>query len=138
MKTRDGSAPNDHWGTPKWLYDKLDAEFKFNFDPCPMHADFDGLAIEWGSSTYCNPPYNAKDKPKFIKKAYEESLKGKLVVMLIPAAVSTKDFHDIILPNAEIRFLRGRVAFVPDVPREDGKKPKGKHDSMIVIFRPKP
>ena len=35
-RTRDGSLENDHWGTPKALYDKLDAEFHFDFDPCPL------------------------------------------------------------------------------------------------------
>lgn len=72
-------------------------------------------------------------------------------MLLIPAAVSTKDFHDIILPNAEVRFLRGRVTFVPpELPRnatnkeisafnksKGRKSTKGKHDSMIVIFRRK-
>jgi len=25
-----------HWATPKWLYDELDKEFHFDFDPCPL------------------------------------------------------------------------------------------------------
>lgn len=137
MKNRDGSLVNDHWGTPEWLYNELDAEFGFDFDPCPLHAQFDGLAIEWGQSNYVNPPYNRVDKPKFIRKAYEESLKGKTCVMLIPAAVSTADFHDIILPNAEVRFLRSRVKFDGVNSKGEKARGKGKHDSMVVIFRPK-
>lgn len=134
-RTRDGSLENDHWGTPKALYDKLDAEFHFDFDPCPLRSTFDGLVIPWGKSNFVNPPYNRVDKPKFIQKAYEEWRKGNTCVLLIPAAVSTKQFHDIILPHAKVRFLRGRVGFVGDY--GEGKK-KGKHDSMIVIFRGKP
>lgn len=132
-KTRDGSIANDHWATPGWLYKKLDEEFNFNFDPCPLRAEFDGLALDnWNSRNFVNPPYNRIDKPRFIQRAYEEHLRGNLSVLLIPAAVSTKQFHDLILPHAEIRFLRGRVGFVA----ENGTSAaKGKHDSMIVIFK---
>jgi len=136
MKNRDGSTANDHWATPKWLYDKLDEEFHFDFDPCPLHAGFDGLAMEWGICNFVNPPYNRRDKPRFVRKAYEEWLKGKTSVLLIPAATGTKDFHEVILPNAEIRFLKGRVNFAGY--NSKGlyvTNNKGKHDSMIVIFR---
>jgi len=48
MKNRDGLVTSDHWETPKWLYEKLNDEFGFDFDPCPLNADFDGLKVEWG------------------------------------------------------------------------------------------
>lgn len=133
---RSGKPDDDHWQTPQWLYDELDQEFNFDFDPCPIYADFNGLDLEWGSSNFVNPPYNRIDKPKFIQKAYDEWKKGKTCVLLIPSATGTKQFHDLILPNAEIRFLKGRVAFVePNKPRDSKATKKGKHDSMIVIFR---
>jgi len=136
-KGRDGGEASDHWETPEDLYKSLNMEFNFDFDPCPLHADFDGLIIEWGDRNFINPPYNRVDKPKFIEKAYQESLKGKLCVMLIPSATGTASFHEIILPNAEIRFLRGRVAFKGyNTKGEYTETGKGKHDSMIVIFRP--
>ncbi len=136
MKNRDGGVENDHWATPKWLYDKLDAEFHFDFDPCPLNATFDGLACEWGGSNFVNPPYNRRDKPRFIRKAYSEWRKGKTCVLLIPAATSTAEFHDVILPYAEVRFLRGRVAFQGvNTKGEAVSTSKGKHDSMICIFR---
>lgn len=135
-KDRSGSEDMDHWQTPQWLYDELNAEFNFDFDPCPINSSFDGLSIEWGKSNFVNPPYNRVDKPKFIQKAYKEWKKGKTCVMLIPSATGTHQFHDLILPYAEIRFLRGRVAFVSaDKPRDTKAAKKGKHDSMIVIFR---
>ena len=29
-------SKSDKWGTPKDVYDKLNEEFKFDFDPCPV------------------------------------------------------------------------------------------------------
>lgn len=59
---------------------------------------------------YCNPPYG-REIGLWVKKAYEESLSGQLVVMLLPARTDTKWFHDYILGKAEIRFVRGRLKF---------------------------
>ena len=134
MKNRNLNH-SDHWKTPAEFYNKLDKEFHFDFDPCPLHSEFDGLSIEWGKSNYINPPYSMKLKEAFIRKAWEESKKGKLCVMLLPVSTSTKIFHEIIYPHAEIRFVKGRIAF-------DGINTKGErvttrcgmHDSMIVIF----
>jgi site-specific DNA-methyltransferase (adenine-specific) len=136
MKNRDGSETVDDWQTPQWLYDHLNAEFNFDFDPCPNNPMFDGLSVEWGMSNFVNPPYNRFDKPKLIQKAYDEWKKGKTCVLLVPSATGTKQFHDLIYPNAEIQFLKGRVAFVAaGLPRNAKATKKGKHDSMIVIFR---
>lgn len=133
---RSGENNSNHWQTPQWLYDELDREFNFDFDPCPNYADFDGLIIDWGHSNFINPPYDRVNKPKFIQKAYSEWKKGKTCVLLIPSATGTKQFHDLILPNAEIRFLKGRIAFVKGgEPRDSKATAKGKHDSMLVIFR---
>ncbi len=139
MKNRDGGAVNDDWGTPKQLYDKLDSEFHFDFDPCPLNHTVDGLSpvTKWGKSNFINPPYNRVDKPRFIKRAFEEYQKGCVCVLLIPAATGTKQFHELILPHSEIRFLKGRIAFTgTNTKGERVTTKKGKHDSMIVIFRP--
>ena len=127
---------HDNWKTPIDFYNKLNDEFKFDFDPCPLNSDFNGLNIEWGKSNFINPPYSRKLKEAFIRKAYQESLSGKLCVMLLPVSTSTKIFHEIILPNTEIRFIKGRLKF-------EGINSKGEfvinkcgmHDSMIVIFK---
>ena len=124
--------------TPISLYNELNKEFNFNFDPCPLNSPFNGLDVNWGSSNFINPPYSRTLKEAFIIKAYNESKKGKLCVMLLPVSTSTKIFHDIIYPNAEIRFLKGRVRFIGI--NTFGVKVSdkcGMHDSMIVIFRPR-
>lgn len=54
-----------YWLTPPDLYRRLDAEFHFDFDPCPfpLPAGFDGLTCEWGASNYVNPPFGL-DHPR--------------------------------------------------------------------------
>lgn len=141
MKNRNTNA-GDNWKTPKSLYEELDKEFHFDFDPCPYNEgeitdENDGLKIEWGSCNFVNPPYSRKLKEAFVKRAIEMQDKGKSSVLLLPVSTSTKLFHDYIKPNAsEIRFLRGRVKF-------EGRNTKGEwvtnkcgmHDSMIVVFK---
>jgi len=126
----------DDWATPTDLYDLLDKEFNFNFDPCPLDPNFDGLAVNWKKSNFVNPPYSRKLKEAFIRKAFEESQKGKLCVMLLPVSTSSKIFHEVIYPNAEIRFLKGRVKFIGVNTFGLKVDDKGSmHDSMVVIFR---
>lgn len=36
------------WKTPKAVYQILDAEFRFDHDPCPANYTVDGLETDWG------------------------------------------------------------------------------------------
>ncbi len=75
---------------------------------------------------FINPPYD--QQKLWVKKAYEESLKNKICVLLLPARTDTKIFHEIILPYAkEIRFIKGRLKF-------QQYKNSAPFPSMIVIF----
>lgn len=141
---------DDNYATPPELYEELNKEFNFDFDPCPYCEGevIDGLSIKWGKSNYINPPYSDLKasgylKSSFVKKAIEESKQGKLCVLLLPVSTSTKLFHDYIKPNAtEIRFLKGRIKFGKRdengnfyLPlNKDGKTQTGTKDSMIVVF----
>ena len=126
-------SKSDKWITPKELYNTLNQEFHFNFDPCPIdwkEGDPDGLKIEWGTSTFCNPPYS--NVALWIEKAYNESKKGKKVVMLINAITDTVAFHKYIYGKAELRFIKGRLSFINA--EEPTKKQPNVKPSMIVIF----
>jgi|SaaInl7_135m_RNA_FD_contig_123_16186_length_956_multi_5_in_1_out_0_1 site-specific DNA-methyltransferase (adenine-specific) len=132
---------SDNWKTPDSLYSELNAEFGFDFDPCPLNAgeitpDKDGLLIDWGLRNFINPPYSRKLKEAFVARAVEFKKEGRLCVMLLPVSTSTKLFHDVVLPNADdIRFLRGRVKFEGvNTFGELVKNKAGMHDSMIVVF----
>jgi len=128
MKNR--KPMKDDWETPKEFLNELEKEFGKMFDPCPLNSKFDGLKINWKKVNFINPPYSLKLKEAFINKAYEESLKGNICIMLLPVSTSTKIFHKIIYPNAEIRFIKGRLKF-------SGLKTPGQMDNMLVIFRGK-
>lgn len=134
--------------TPDDLYNILDNEFHFDFDPCPTYHEsiictnaitgatsigtksnlfWNGLTINWKKSNYCNPPYN--NQKAWVEKAYNESLKNKTCVMLLPARTDTKLFHDFIFKKAyEIRFIKGRLRFK----QYTNSAP---FPSMIVIFK---
>ena len=138
MKNRN-IVHKDDWATPSYIYDKLNIEFDFNFDPCPYQHDiekWDGLNIDWKERNFINPPYSRKLKEAFVIKAIEESKKGKLCVMLLPVSTSTQLFHKYILPNQkEIRFIERRIKFFGVNTKGEFVTGKcGMHDSMVVVF----
>ena len=144
MKNRNLNH-SDNWETPKDLYDKLDAQYNFDFDPCPIHygeipKDKDGLLIPWGKSNFVNPPYSRKLKEAFIKRAIAEKAKGNSSVLLLPVSTSTQVFHRLVLPNADkIIFLEGRVKFKGYNTKKELVSDKcGMHDSMLVILNGTP
>lgn len=121
------SSASVEWATPSGVYDSLNAEFAFTFDPCPLGGTQDGRAplfCKWhGQRVFCNPPYN--DIRRFLERWHEPDL----VVYLIPARVDVRWFHELCLPHAsEIRFIRGRLRFGDSVNTAP-------FPSMIVIFR---
>jgi phage N-6-adenine-methyltransferase len=120
---------SDNWETPKAIYDKLNSEFHFDFDPCPSNPQFDGLSVVWGLSNFVNPPYSQTEK--WCRKALEESRKGKLVVMLLRLDASTHWFRDVVLPNAEVRLFYDRVSFINP---KTGKASRSDHASILAIF----
>lgn len=123
QRSENTGSQNDNWETPQYLMDWMKEKiFKWQefFDPCPLAIDigggnyqiqFDWLSIDWKKLNYVNPPYNITDKPKFVKKAYDEYLKWNMSVLLIPSTTETKWFHDYLVWNAWIYFIKGRVKF---------------------------
>lgn len=95
----NGDDGKHYWLTPPDLYARLDAEFHFDFDPCPhpLPPGFDGLTCEWGKSNYVNPPFGSiihkgpndksprkKGPTAWIRKSIAEHQKGKTVVLVYP------------------------------------------------------
>lgn len=121
-----------YWLTPEGIYQKLNDEFHFDFDPCPYPKpeDFDGIQVEWGKSNYVNPPFRKTDgnsvgPTAFVRKAIEEKKKGKTSVILIP----TQSYVNLLLEaGAELRSM-GRVKWIEV---ETGQPCKG--PSPITCF----
>jgi hypothetical protein len=88
---RDGKH---YWLMPRAEYEKLNAKYHYNYDPCPWprKAGFDGLKSEWGTSNFVNPMFGAtvdKDGRKtgitaWVSKSLEQHAKGKLVTIVYP------------------------------------------------------
>jgi site-specific DNA-methyltransferase (adenine-specific) len=121
------SSASVEWPTPVDVYSELDAEFHFDFDPCPINGTQDGLAtllMPWyGKRVFCNPPYGPG-----LAKWLERGLDADVAVFLIPARTDTKWFHEIVLPKAkEIRFIKGRLKFGVAVN-------SAPFPSMVVVF----
>jgi len=98
--------------------------FEDFFDPCPTNPLTDGLLTYWKKRNYCNPPYS--EKIPWIKKAIDEQKKGNTTVMLLPAATDAIWYHDLVVPNAIILLLRGRLQL------DNGKHPR--YGSILAIF----
>jgi hypothetical protein len=89
----NGEDGKHYWLTPSDVYEKLNAQYAFDFDPCPhpLPEGFDGLTCEWGQSSYVNPPFGSimhggkrKGMTAWVRKALAEHAKGKQVVMVYP------------------------------------------------------
>lgn len=142
-KWNDGAKSDGkhYWLTPPKLMAELQAEFAFDFDPCPYPKPegFDGLTCEWGQSTYVNPPFgtivhNGKKKgpTAWARKAIAEAGKGKRVVLVYPI---DKWVLMMLAAGAEVRNL-GDVKWCAT---EDGSQGKGtgRHTACFIL-EPKP
>ena len=130
-------SESNEWRTPQDLFDKLDRKFNFTLDPCATKNNAkcerfytkkeDGLIQDWSDEiVFMNPPYGREIK-KWVKKAYLESLKGVIIVCLIPARTDTIYWHNYIFNKAKIKFLKGRLKF-------SDSKYSAPFPSAIVIY----
>lgn len=125
----EGNPDGKHyWLTPPELLAKLRAEFNFDFDPCPypQPEGFDGLTVEWGRSSYVNPPFHGPTA--WVRKAIAENAKGKQVVFVFPI---DKWVHLLLEAGAEVRNLRD----VKWCATEDGSAGKGtgRHIAAFIL-----
>ena len=133
---------SDCWKTPKWLFDEVNKEFKFDVELCDTKENSkcgvafckdylsDTMSDEGGTLTsltslincgdvrtaFMNPPYS-NPKP-FIQKAWEDS-KHCRIVCLVKCDPSTQwwaTFWDYAKhspkPGCEVRFFPRRIKFV--------------------------
>jgi phage N-6-adenine-methyltransferase len=121
------SSKSCEHGTPDDFYEKLDAQYHFELDPCSTHenakckrhftVEENGLALPWYGMVFMNPPYG-RQIVKWMSKAYYESRSGNapVVVCLVPARTDTAWWHDYVEApkergEATVKFIRGRLKF---------------------------
>ena len=131
------AASRDDWETPQPLFDELHAEFGFTLDvaasdhnaklPTYYTEIGNGLEQPWDGVCWCNPPYG-RELPKWVEKAVFAQEQGATVVMLVPARTDTRWWHDLVIPHAEVRFIRGRIVFT-------GAQHNAPFPSAILVFR---
>lgn len=137
----NGDDGKHYWITPPELYQQLDDEFHFDFDPCPhpLPPGFDGLTCEWGRNNWVNPPFGSiihqgkkKGPTAWMRKAIVEWRKGKRVVLVYPV-----DKWVLMMLAAcgidEVRNL-GDVRWLAI---EDGSRGKGtgRHIACFILDR---
>ena len=126
---------NQEWLTPPDLLSSLGV---FDLDPCaPVNRPWstaknhftildDGLNQEWKGRVWCNPPFDKRERPKWMEKVSSHG-NG---VMLIPAATETKAFFKYVWEKADgVLFLKGRPCFY----YKDGTKAKMNCGTAICL-----
>lgn len=112
-------SKKQEWETPQSLFDELNKEFGFTLDVCAdignkkvekfFSEETNGLKQDWSKDIcWMNPPY--KKVGIWLRKAYLESLKGAVVICLVPSRTNTNWWHDFCL-KGQIRFIKGRPKF---------------------------
>lgn len=143
------TSTSAEWETPQDLYDELNEIFKFEVDVCATHENAkhpihftleeDGLKQDWTrfKSCWMNPPYG-RVIGRWVRKAFESSLTGTVIVCLLPARTDTIWWHEYCM-RGKIRFLKGRLKF--DNRLLPAWRPDGSHKrvgapfpSAIVVF----
>jgi phage N-6-adenine-methyltransferase len=151
---------NDEWETPKNFFGGLENYFgKFDVDLASSESNhlcdeyytlknsaFDNQYI-YQKRIYCNPPYSnitpwcklaldIVENAAYMEAAFDDcSKKNTEVVMLLPATIGTKVWHEKIFAYPEfvdsIYIVKGRLRFTVDGVSQGTPR----FDSCVVYFR---
>lgn len=118
---RNRSASNN-WETPPALFTQLSHERgPFTVDAAATSSNAllerywsiadDGLRQSWASErVFCHPPFG--EIRDWTAKAISERERADCIVMLVPAYLDTKWWHENVVGTAsEIRFVKGQAQF---------------------------
>ena len=132
------TSKTDQWATPQNFFDKLNTQYNFELDVCADKTNHkvkkyydeqdNGLIQPWAPyRCWMNPPYG-RVIGHWMKKAYDESQLGALVVCLVPARTDTKWWHDYAMRGG-VEFIRGRLKF-------GDSKNSAPFPSAVIVFKP--
>ena len=128
------------WNTPDWLFQLLDSEFHFTLDAAALPINTkckkfftpedDGRKQTWaGEIVWCNPPFNREVIGQWVQKAYEESQRGAVVVMVLPTPFKGYRWWRQYCIKGQVRFIHQFVTFT----QSEGDK-KARIDVTIIVF----
>lgn len=110
------SSATDLWATPQDFFDKLNEEFQFQLDVCATAEnakcekyytkDQDGLNMPWVGTCWCNPPYG-REIGRWVKKAFESSVRGQLLSCYYLAEQIRDGFMTISMVKPRLGLLKG-------------------------------
>ena len=134
---------NDTWRTPGWLFEQLDARYRFSLDAAAskqntlVQHDYyteeeNGLIHPWtGKRVFCNPPFSKKDD-WMLKADKEVQDHGcPIVVMLLPMqCMTTKMFNTVIQGRYRYEFPPHRVNYEDD----NGKEITGNTGGTLIVY----
>lgn len=130
------------WATPQDFFNRLDHVYEFQLDASASAKNAkcarffskkdDGLSQDWYPfrRVWLNPPYG-RGIEHWMRKAWEESLKGCLVVCLVPARTDTKWWQSWVTDKAQVTFVPGRLKYVNTRQNKVGSAP---FPSALVIY----
>lgn len=141
------SSRSDLWGTPPDLFALLNNCYEFRLDAAasPFNALCDHYFTETEDSlkqvwhpyrrVWLNPPYG-RMVGSFMRKAYEESQLGCIVVCLVPARVDTRWWHDWVYQKGFVEYIKGRLTYLDHSNGGMVRKNSAPFPSAIVTYVP--
>jgi site-specific DNA-methyltransferase (adenine-specific) len=121
-------SKNDNWRTPPEVVKVVRHALGgvIDLDPCGNRHSLvgadkqyllskgqDGLRLPWKGRIFINPPFSSSGL--WVAKAVQEFALGDglELIMLLPARVDTRSFHEYIAPSVTgVCFWKGRISFV--------------------------